>query len=130
MKTKLATKPLRLLQLLIAPFFLIGIFPLVGFAQTSSTAPAGVGKYTGPGSCASSSCHGSILPRTDNDVLQNEYSVWIVKDKHSKSYGALTGKVGERMAGILSLGKAETAPRCLACHALNAPASERPDRST
>ena len=29
------------------------------------------------------------------------------------------------MAGILGLGKAETAPRCLACHALNPPAEER-----
>lgn len=84
-----------------------------------------VGKYTGPGSCASTSCHGSILPRTENDVLQNEYSTWIVKDKHSQSYKALTGTVGERMAGILGLGKAEAAPRCLACHALNAPVSGR-----
>ncbi len=52
----------------------------------------------------------AITPRTENDVLQNEYSTWIVKDKHAQSYKALTGNVGERMAGILGLGKAETAP--------------------
>jgi hypothetical protein len=88
-------------------------------------APDGSGKYTGPGSCASSSCHGSIQPRMENRVLQNEYSTWIVKDKHSKSYAALTGNIGERMAKILGLGKAENAPRCLACHALDVPAAER-----
>ncbi len=90
-------------------------------AQTHPAETQGVGKYTGPGSCASTSCHGSISPRNDTDVLQNEYSTWIVKDKHSKSYQSLTGNVGERMAEILGLGKAENAPRCLACHALNVP---------
>lgn len=90
-----------------------------------SGAPDGAGKYTGPGSCASTSCHGGIQPRTDNRVLQNEYSTWIVKDKHSKAYMALTGNVGERMAGILELGKAETAPKCLACHALDVPTADR-----
>jgi Cytochrome c554 and c-prime len=82
-------------------------------------------QYTGPGSCSSTTCHGSIAPRTDNRVKQNEYSVWIVRDKHSKGYQALTGMVGERMAGILNVGKAETAPKCLACHALDVPATER-----
>lgn len=89
------------------------------------SAPDGSGKYTGPGSCASSSCHGSIQPRIQNRVLQNEYSIWIVKDKHSRSYAALTGNIGERMAGILGLGKAESAPKCLACHALDVPPAER-----
>src|ERR1700723_4185750 len=62
-------------------------------------------RYTGPGSCASSSCHGSVTPRSENRVLQNEYSTWIVKDKHSKAYAALTGATGERMAAILGLKK-------------------------
>jgi len=89
------------------------------------SASDGAGKYTGPGSCASSSCHGSIQPRIENRVLQNEYSTWIVKDRHSRSYAALTSNIGERMAGILGLGKAESAPKCLACHALNVPPAER-----
>ena len=41
-------------------------------------------------------------------MLQNEYSTWIVKDKHSKAYASLQGDIGERMATILGIGKAET----------------------
>jgi len=101
------------------------LFPSPSSTQSNSTETSGAGKYTGPGSCASTSCHGSIQPRTENRVLQNEYSVWIVKDKHSRAYTALTGNVGERMAGILGLGKAESAPKCLACHALDVPVAQR-----
>src|SRR5215472_2703155 len=76
-------------------------------------------KYIGPGSCAATSCHGSVKAVAGSRVLQNEYSTWILQDKHSHAYQALTGEVGERMARILKLGaKAEEAPKCLACHAL------------
>jgi len=52
-------------------------------------------------------------------ILQNEYSTWILQDKHSRAYQALTGDLGQRMARILKLGaKAEESPKCLACHAL------------
>ncbi len=125
MKTKLATQSLRLFPLPAAAILFITFFSSTSSAQTHTSAYDGAGKYTGPGSCASTSCHGSIAPRTENDVLQNEYSTWILQDKHAQSYKALTGNIGERMAGILGLGKAETAPRCLACHALNPPPAER-----
>jgi hypothetical protein len=83
-------------------------------------------KYIGPGSCAATSCHGSVKPIAGSRILQNEYSTWIIKDKHSRAYQALTGDVGERMARILKLGaKAEEAPKCLACHALNPAAEQR-----
>jgi cytochrome c554/c'-like protein len=76
-------------------------------------------KYIGPGSCAATSCHGSVKPVAGSRILQNEYSTWIVKDKHSHAYQALTGEIGERIARILKLNaKAEEAPKCLACHAL------------
>ena len=76
-------------------------------------------KYIGPGSCAATSCHGSVKPIAGSRILQNEYSTWILQDKHSRAYQALTGEVGERMARILKLSvKAEESPRCLACHAL------------
>src|SRR6266581_6376988 len=85
--------------------------------------------YIGPGSCAATSCHGSVKPIADSRILQNEYSTWIIKDKHSRAYQALTGEVGERIARILKLGaKAEEAPQCLACHALN-PAPEQRGRA-
>src|SRR5882762_10719485 len=83
-------------------------------------------KYIGPGSCAATSCHGSVKPVADSRILQTEYSTWILKDKHSRAYQALTSDVAERMAHILKLGaKAEESPKCLACHALNPPPEQR-----
>ena len=83
-------------------------------------------KYIGPGSCAATSCHGSVKPIGGSRILQNEYSTWIIKDKHGRAYQALTGDVGERMARILQVGtKAEEAPKCLACHALYSKAEQR-----
>jgi len=88
----------------------------VGSPATDSNEPV---KYIGPGSCAATSCHGSVKPVAGSRVLQNEYSTWILQDKHSRAYQALTGEVGERMARILKLGgKAEESPKCLGCHAL------------
>ena len=106
--------------------FSLGVF----FAATMNPAsaanpPADASKYTGPGSCSSTSCHGSVKPRTDNRIFQNEYSIWAVKDKHAKAYDSLTSPVGERMAKILGLGKSEQAAKCLACHSLDVPAEAR-----
>ena len=102
------------------------LFLLFGFACLSLLMPPFLRaqekepvKYIGPGSCAATSCHGSVKPIPGSRILQNEYSTWILQDKHSRAYQALRGDVGERMARILKLGaKAEEAPRCLACHAL------------
>lgn len=125
MNTTPDSKPSRFLMLPAAAILLVAFFPLMSFGQARGGASEGSGKYTGPGSCASSACHGSVTPQNVNEVLQNEYSTWIVKDKHAQSYKALTGAVGERMAGILGLGKAELAPRCLGCHVLNPPTELR-----
>ena len=87
-----------------------------GSSATDTNQPV---KYIGPGSCAATSCHGSVKPVAGSRVLQNEYSIWIVQDKHSRAYQALTGEVGERMARILKLNaKAAESAKCLACHAL------------
>ena len=87
--------------------------------HTPSDTAAEPMKYIGPGSCASTSCHGSVKPIAGSRIFQNEYSTWIVQDKHSRAYQALTGDTGERIARILKLdSKAEDAPKCLACHAL------------
>jgi cytochrome c554/c'-like protein len=104
---------LFLCALLLAPFF-------------SASAQNEPGKYIGPGSCAATSCHGSVKPIAGSRILQNEYSTWILKDKHSRAYQVLTQDVGERMARILKLGtKAEEAPKCLACHALYTTGQQR-----
>src|SRR5579885_1901058 len=89
---------------------------LLAQTKTPSAEPM---KYIGPGSCAATSCHGSVRPVAGSRILQTEYSTWILKDKHSRAYQALTSDVGERMARILKLGaKAEESPKCLVCHAL------------
>jgi hypothetical protein len=82
-------------------------------------------KYTGPGSCSSPSCHGGVQPRDQNSVLQNEYSTWVVRDKHAHAFSNLTNPVGTRIAKIMGLPSPDTAPRCLACHALDVPADQR-----
>ena len=121
---RIANNPrLASLALCVALFVSLGL-PCTVSAQNVSGASNVIGndKYVGPGSCAATSCHGSVKPIANSRVLQNEYSTWIIKDKHSRAYNVLTGDVGERMAKILNLGKAEAAPKCLACHALAPPA--------
>lgn len=83
-------------------------------------------KYIGPGSCAATSCHGSVKPVAGSRILQNEYSTWILQDKHNRAYQALTGDIGQRMGRILKLGVgAEQSPKCLACHALSVAPEQR-----
>lgn len=95
-------------------------------ADSAATDTAEPIKYIGPGSCAATSCHGSVKPIAGSRILQNEYSTWILQDKHSRAYQALTGEIGERMARILKLGnKAEEAPKCLVCHALYTTSEQR-----
>src|SRR5580693_1141719 len=101
---------------------LIGISLGVSFSTCLAAEPP---KYTGPGSCASPSCHGGVAPRSDNSVWQNEYSTWVVKDKHSQAFTALSLPIAVRMAKILELPNAFSAPKCLACHALDVPEAQR-----
>ena len=82
-------------------------------------------KYTGPGSCSSPSCHGGVQARDQTSVPQNEYSTWVVRDKHAHAFVNLTNPVGLRIAKIMGLPSPDTAPRCLACHALDVPADQR-----
>jgi hypothetical protein len=78
-----------------------------------------VGKYNGPGGCASSSCHGSIQPKQITHVAQNEYSIWAGQDKHARAYQVLSNDVSLRIAKILNLkSPPEQNQKCLACHAL------------
>lgn len=65
------------------------------------------------------------MPSSVTRINQNEYSVWIVQDKHAKAYQALLTPVSQRVARILGIGKPEQAHKCLACHALSVPASQK-----
>jgi hypothetical protein len=89
----------------------------------SASAPAQntvVGKYNGPGGCASSSCHGSIQAKQITRVAQNEYSIWAGQDKHARAYQVLSNDVSLRIGKILNL---KSPPgqnqKCLVCHALS-----------
>ena len=91
-------------------------------AAVSPAKPEGVEKtslYEGPGSCAATSCHGSVKPVAGSRILQNEYSTWIISDKHSRAYQVLTEPLGVRIGKILKLKEeSKDAPKCLVCHAL------------
>lgn len=87
--------------------------------------PADTGpKYTGPGACSSASCHGSVQPRSQNSILQNEYATWTVFDKHAKATAVLTNEVSKGIGRILGL-RPETSAKCLDCHSSSAPPEQQ-----
>jgi Cytochrome c554 and c-prime len=100
----------------------LGVLASVCLRAAESPEPS---KYNGPGSCSSPSCHGGVQARDQTTVLQNEYSTWVVRDKHAHAFVNLTNPVGVRIAKIMGLPSPDTAPRCLACHALDVPADQR-----
>ena len=77
--------------------------------------------FTGPGSCAAVACHGAVRPVAGSRILQTEDTTWIAQDRHARAAEVLSNTVSVRMAKILGLGAAHTAPKCLACHSLDAP---------
>lgn len=93
-------------------------------AMAGKQTPA-AGSYTGPGSCAASSCHGSVRPVAGSRVLQTEYTTWVVQDKHANATEVLNNPVSLRMAKILGIGRPDTEQKCLTCHAVDAPAQQR-----
>jgi hypothetical protein len=97
------------------------------FAQGASvgTQSPAAGSYTGPGSCAASSCHGSVRPVAGSRILQTEYTTWVVQDKHAQATEVLNNAVSLRMAKILGIGRPDAEQKCLTCHALEAPAPQR-----
>ena len=102
----------------------IGIVLTLVVGAAGQTSP--VGKYNGPGGCASSSCHGSIQPRQITHVAQNEYSIWAGQDKHARAYQVLSNDVSLRIGRILNLKSSpEQNEKCLACHALSVSAEQR-----
>lgn len=96
-------------------------FPAASPAQATSAR----GSYTGPGSCAAASCHGSVRQVPGSRILQTEYTTWVVQDKHAKAIAALSNSISLRMAKILGLPRPDTAPKCLACHSLDVPEAQR-----
>jgi hypothetical protein len=93
--------------------------------QPSAT-PGETGKYSGPGSCASSNCHGGVTPKGLVRIAQNEYSIWAAQDKHSRAYNVLSNPTSIRMGKLIGLEQAPNkSDKCLACHALNVHSEQR-----
>ena len=101
---------------LIATFFLVAA---LGGRGATGLLPSTSPKYTGPGACSSVSCHGSVQPRSQTSVLQNEYATWTLLDKHAKANAVLTNDVSKRIGRILGL-RPDTSAKCLDCHSLSA----------
>lgn len=84
--------------------------------------------YMGVESCAASSCHGSVTPRTAtrSGIKQTEHPQWVGRDKHAKAYEVLLKPRSTLMAKNLKMTEAPAkSERCLVCHALDVPQSER-----
>jgi hypothetical protein len=87
----------------------------LSFAQTNEPA-----KFNGPGSCASPSCHGGVQIRNETTVQQNEYSIWVVHDRHTRAYNVLSNDVAKNIVKLMGMkSNAQEEPRCLACHSVN-----------
>jgi hypothetical protein len=106
--------------------FLVAISAVAAMAAPAAQNAPVQAQYTGPGSCSSTACHGSVQPRSDTRVWQNEYSIWVVQDKHAKAFNVLSNPQSLRIAKNLGLEqKPEAAKQCLACHALDVAPSQR-----
>ena len=81
--------------------------------------------HMGVGSCAQSTCHGSVTPWLTSPVAQNEYFAWRDHDPHSASYKALVSEKGRGIAAKMGLKEATSAPLCLGCHTDNVPEAMR-----
>jgi hypothetical protein len=79
--------------------------------------------------CASSTCHGLVVPRSTSRILQNEYTTWLRLDKHAKAYSALLSEQSRQIVQNLDLKQpAWQIKVCLDCHANNAPAELKGQR--
>jgi len=96
--------------------------PLVHQQQAAAPEP---GNYVGPGSCSAVACHGAIRAVSGSRILQTEYSTWVALDRHARATEVLGNVVSQRMGRILGIGNPQQAQKCLVCHSLDVPASER-----
>lgn len=77
--------------------------------------------FVGVAGCASSNCHGGVSPRKSSPVLQNEYTTWFKRDKHSRAWKTLLSPESKRIAMQLGIADASKDRTCLQCHSTLAP---------
>ena len=75
-------------------------------------------RYMGASSCSGSDCHGNSTARNKFRIGQNEFYIWLQKDKHAKAYEVLTNADAKIIARNLKIAKPEESERCLVCHAV------------
>lgn len=86
-------------------------------------------KTLGTVNCANSLCHGSTVPWSESNVLQNEYTTWVRLDKHTQTYDVLLNDESKRIAKNLGLEKpAHETKECVDCHSHNPAQSLRGER--
>jgi hypothetical protein len=99
----------------------VGVASLRSAVAGSQPPTPAAGSFTGPGSCAAAACHGAVRPVARSRILQTEYSTWVAQDRHARAADVLTNQVSQRIGRILGIAAPDTAPKCLACHSLEAP---------
>ena len=73
--------------------------------------------FAGTASCSGRSCHGGLEPQPNQQIGQNEYTLWLTHDKHADAYRVLFNERSERIARNLGgAQKAHEDARCLSCH--------------
>lgn len=82
-------------------------------------------QHLGVASCASSVCHGNVLPSEKYGAQMTEYSQWFRNDRHSQAYMTLLSDHSKRIAGNLGLEDPARAEACLNCHSDNVPDARR-----
>src|SRR4051812_47714521 len=107
------------------PYILVAAALCMVVAALAAQSSTETGNYVGPGSCSAVACHGAIRATTNSRILQTEYSTWVALDRHARATEVLGNTVSQRMGRILGVGSPVQAQKCLACHALDVPASQR-----
>jgi|GEM_PF-2859016 len=79
-------------------------------------------KFEGSGTCKS--CHGDPVGDPGTPPKKNsEQSIWLASDKHHSAFDTLSSDRSKDIATKGGYGDAATSAKCLACHAVNAPAA-------
>ncbi len=115
------------MRLIIVPFiFTLILFPFfAGNAEGQSNS-----RYLGTGSCSSSNCHGSVMPKKGSNVLQNEYLTWLKHDAHSNAWLKLTEPDAKKIGEHLGIADPSKDKLCLDCHATNVEEGLRGEKYT
>jgi hypothetical protein len=79
-------------------------------AAEIEVAPINGGRFVGVVGCKSSSCHGGAGEK------RTQYTTWLQKDFHARSYAILTNARSARIAETLGLPAAQENNRCTVCH--------------